>query len=490
MSNENQSFAKVLGSKEVLALAFGAMIGWGWIVLTSDWIKSAGSYGAIIAMAIGSVIIIFIGLCYAELAAAMPQEGGAQVFTFRALGHSTSFICSWSLILGYVSVVAFEAVALPTVLDNLTPGYQQIFLWNIAGWDVYLTWVLVGMAGTVLMVVLNYFGVQNASAFQTMVTFLIVIVGAAFFVAALFNGDTANLAPHFNEVAPENSPLSPMWAGMLPVLMMVPFMFVGFDVIPQTAAEINLPAKSIGRLLILSVFAAMFFYCAIIFGVSMALPHEAFNTDKLGTPLAMQVVFGDSPWAAKVMVIAGLAGIVTSWNAFFIGGSRAIYSLSHARMLPEFLGRLHPKYKTPHNAVLLIGICTFFAPLLGRPALLWFVNAGSLAIVIAYFCVCFSFLVLRRREPHMTRPFYVTHGLWVGVLATAGSIGLIYMYMPLSPSALSNQEWAIFLVWMLAGGVMYLVARRTYGTEESTRIMSADWDRTAEAVTQQAKKKK
>ena len=63
MNTENQSFAKVLGSKEVLALAFGAMIGWGWIVLTGDWIISAGSYGAIIAMAIGSVIIIFIGLC-------------------------------------------------------------------------------------------------------------------------------------------------------------------------------------------------------------------------------------------------------------------------------------------------------------------------------------------------------------------------------------------------------------------------------------------
>lgn len=286
-------------------------------------------------------------------------------------------------------------------------------------------------------------------------------------------------------MAKENSPFSPMWAGMLPVLMMVPFMFVGFDVIPQTAAEIDLPAKSIGRLLIISVFAAMFFYCSIIFGVSLALPQEAMDAKILSTPQAMQAVFFDSPWAAKIMVIAGLAGIVTSWNAFFIGGSRAIYALAHARMLPEFLGRLHPKYKTPHNAVLLIGICTFFAPLLGRPALLWFVNAGSLAIVIAYFCVCLSFLVLRRREPGMARPFYVKHGLWVGVIATAGSVGLIYMYMPLSPSALSLQEWAIFGVWMFAGACMYLVARRKFGTAESTRIMSADWDRTAAMVRQE-----
>jgi len=84
---QKEAFAKVLGSKEVLALAFGAMIGWGWIVLTGDWIQAAGSMGAILAMALGSLIIVFIGLAYAELAAAMPKAGGAQVFTQRAFGR-------------------------------------------------------------------------------------------------------------------------------------------------------------------------------------------------------------------------------------------------------------------------------------------------------------------------------------------------------------------------------------------------------------------
>ena len=476
MSEQNHhQFERILGKKEVFALAFGAMIGWGWIVLTGTWVQTAGSIGAILSLGIGAIIIMFIGLAYAELCAAMPHEGGEHIFSYRAMGHSASFLCTWAIILGYVSVVAFEAVALPTVVDHVVPNYQKILLWNVAGWDVYLTWALVGMVGTVAVTWINLVGVQTASKVQTVVTALIVLVGVAFVLAAPFGGSFANLSPMFNETPVEGSPFPALIAGMLPVLMMVPFMFVGFDVIPQAASEINMPAKSIGKMLLISVFAATVFYCAIVLGVGLALDESQMSPDVLSTPQAMQIVY-NSPLAAKIMVLAGLAGIITSWNAFFIGGSRAIYAMAQAKLLPAFLAKLHPKYKTPTNAILLIAIPTFFAPLLGRKALLWFVNAGSLAIVIAYFMVCISFLVLRRREPNMPRPFRVKNGTLVGFIACLLSLGLIYMYLPFSPSALSVEEWVIFWAWMLLGLVMYLVARKQFGLKESDRIMRAQWE--------------
>lgn len=471
-------FIRILGKKEVFALAFGAMIGWGWIVLTGTWVQTAGSIGAVLSLAIGAVIIMFIGLAYAELCAAMPHEGGEHIFSYRAMGHSASFLCTWAIILGYVSVVAFEAVALPTVLDHVTPNYQKIYLWNVAGWDVYLTWALVGMLGTVAVTWINFIGVQAAARVQTAVTVLIVLVGLAFVLAAPFGGSFDNLAPMFNQTPDPNSPFSPLIAGMLPVLMMVPFMFVGFDVIPQAASEINMPARSIGKMLLVSVVAATIFYCSIVFGVGLALDETQMSEDVLSTPQAMQVVYNSS-LAAKIMVLAGLAGIITSWNAFFIGGSRAIYAMAHAKMLPSFLARLHPKYKTPTNAILLIAIPTFLAPLLGRKALLWFVNAGSLAIVIAYFMVCVSFLVLRRREPDMPRPFRVKNGTLIGFIACLLSLGMIYMYLPFSPSALSTEEWVIFWGWMLLGLVMYLVARKQFGVKESDRLIRAQWEEDA-----------
>lgn len=484
----NQDFAKVLGKKEAFTLAFGAMIGWGWIVLSGDWVQDAGSLGATLALAFGAVIIMFIGLCYAELCSAMPYEGGEHIFSYRAMGHSASFLCTWAIILGYVSVVAFEAVALPTVLDNLIPGYQKGYMWNLMGQpqntkdvvagirsgDVYFTWVLVGMLGTVAVTWLNYVGIQTAAKFQTFVTWLIVIVGVAFVVAAPFGGDISNLQPFFNENPREGSPFPAILANMLPVLMMVPFMFVGFDVIPQAAAEINLPQREIGKMLLWSVVAATVFYCSIVLGVGIALNEAQLKDASLPTVSAMQAVF-NSPLAAKIMIIAGVAGIVTSWNAFFIGGSRAIYAMAHAKMLPAFLGKLHPKYKTPTNAVLLIGALTIIAPLFGRKAMVWLVDAGSFSIVIAYFMVCMSLLILRRREPNMPRPFRLKKGIFIGAAGCCLSVFLGYMYLPLSPAALTPEEWIIFGGWMLLGFIFYSIARSKYGTADSDRIMEAEW---------------
>ena len=152
------SFVRLLGRRDVLALAFGAMIGWSWVVLTGTWIVSAGTLGAVTAFLVGGIVIILIGLTYAELASAMPFAGGEHVYSERALGRGASFVCTWAIILGYVSVVAFEAVALPTVVGSLLPGLDKVFLWSVAGWDVYLTWVLVGVAGSIVMTVINIIG--------------------------------------------------------------------------------------------------------------------------------------------------------------------------------------------------------------------------------------------------------------------------------------------------------------------------------------------
>ena len=100
---QETKFVRVLTRREVLALAFGAMVGWSWVVLSADWIKSAGTIGAILAFITGGGIMIVIGLTYAELASALPFAGGEHVYSQRALGSVASFICTWSIILGYVS---------------------------------------------------------------------------------------------------------------------------------------------------------------------------------------------------------------------------------------------------------------------------------------------------------------------------------------------------------------------------------------------------
>tara|TARA_B100001250_G_scaffold273642_1_gene236317 strand:+ start:2573 stop:3952 length:1380 start_codon:yes stop_codon:yes gene_type:complete len=448
-SNPQTSFLRVLGRRDALALAFGAMIGWSWVVLSATWIQSAGTLGAIIAFLFGGSIMIVIGLTYAELASALPFAGGEHVYSERALGSGASFICTWSIILGYVSVVTFEAVALPTVLDSLIPGLDKFYLWTVAGWDVYLTWVLVGVAGAVLMTLVNIRGVRMAAVVQSTVVGVILLVGALFVLGSLTGGDTENFRPLFQDGI----------SGITLVLVMVPFMFVGFDTIPQAAEEIDLPFRDIGSVLMLSVFMAIAWYSLIVVGVGLMLNVDQFGDSDVIAAEANSLIYGEVGRLA--MLGAGLAGIITSWNAFIVGGSRAIYALARADLLPSIFGELHSRYRTPKNAILLIGAVSVLGPLFGRPVLIWLVDAGGFGIVIAYGMVAWSFLVLRRKEPDLPRPYRVKFGRTVGVLALILSVGLGFLYLPGSPSALIwPQEWAILIGWSVLGAILFLLSRK------------------------------
>ena len=449
----NGHFIRVIRRKEVFALSFGAMIGWSWVALTGNWIDAAGSLGAILAFLIGGAVVVFVGLTYAELASAMPQAGGEHVYSHRALGRTASFICTWAILLGYVSVVAFEAVALPTVTDYLFPGFSRIYLWTIGGWDVYLTWVLVGVVAAVAVTAINILGIRTAAKVQVLATTLILLVGLLLVGGGIAAGTGSHMQPYFTDGV----------TGLLGVLVMVPFMFVGFDVIPQSAEEVDIPFPEIGRILVLSILVAVAWYVAMIWAVSVGLSAEARSASGLPTADAMAVLFGGS-WAGKLLVVGGIGGILTSWNAFLIGGSRAVYALARAGQLPASLGELHPRFNTPHKALLLIGALSVLAPFFGRPALVWLVDAGGLGIVVAYAFVAWSFLALRRNEPDMERPYRVRRGRFIGWTALILSIGLGILYLPGSPAALVwPQEWAIVAGWIVLGLVLVLMAGRNHG---------------------------
>ena len=100
MDKKQSEFDKVFSAWDILVIAFGAMIGWGWVVSSGSWITKGGVLGAALGFVLGGIMIFFVGLTYAELTAAMPQCGGEHVFSYRAMGPTGSFICTWAIILG------------------------------------------------------------------------------------------------------------------------------------------------------------------------------------------------------------------------------------------------------------------------------------------------------------------------------------------------------------------------------------------------------
>jgi APA family basic amino acid/polyamine antiporter len=445
MPESTSRLARVLKTKDVLTLAFGAIIGWSWVLMTGYWLSSGGSVGTLLAFATGGFAIVLIGLTYAELAAAMPVVGGEHVYTRRALGEGASFVCSWALVMAYVTVCLFESVALPTALVYLLPDIRFATLWTVEGAAVDLGFVLVGIGGACAMTWVNYVGIRTAAFVQNVITLTILGAGLMLITGAAFAGERENLEP----LLPHG------FAGMLTVLIMVPAMLVGFDVIPQSAEEIDLPPRRIGWLLVASLSLAVTFYGLVTLAVALGLPASGRAPDSLATADAATALW-QSPWAGTLLVIGGVGGILTSWNAFIVGASRVLLAMAESGVLPRAFARIHPRYKTPYVAILAIGVASMISPLFGRTILVWLIDAGSLAVMVAYVLVAVAFLVLRRREPELPRPFRVPAGGLVGVLALVLGASLITLYLPGSPSALLwPQEWVIVLGWALLGFIVY-----------------------------------
>ena len=279
MEKKKSEFDKVLGAWDILVIAFGAMIGWGWVVSTGSWIEKGGVIGAALGFIIGGIMIFFVGMTYAELTAAMPQCGGEHVFSYRAMGAVGSFICTWMIVLGYVSVACFEACAFPTIITYLWPGFLKGYLYTVAGFDIYASWLIVAIVLAFIIMVINILGAKTAAILQTILTCIIGGAGILLIVASIINGSVDNMSGQM--FASSNSGVN--IKAIIGVASLSPFYFIGFDVIPQAAEEINVPAKKIGKILILSVVLAVIFYALIIIAVGFVMNPQAISDSQNAT---------------------------------------------------------------------------------------------------------------------------------------------------------------------------------------------------------------
>lgn len=471
VSNRESEFSKVLNTGDVLVVAFGAMIGWGWVVSSGQWITSGGVLGTVLGFIIGGIMIYFVGLCYAELTTAMPKCGGEHVFSYKAFGSIGAYICTWSIILSYIGVVCYEAVSFPTILQYVFPKIARGYLYSVGGFDIYFTWLLIAIGMALLILFLNIIGMKKAARFQKILTCVIAAVGIALVAGAAYSGNVSNLQ---NQLLIGDTS-GEIIQNIAKVAIMTPFFLFGFDVIPQAAEEINVPLKKLGKMMIFSIIMAVSFYVLVVLVVGYVMDAGQIKTSTssatgLVTADAMGVAFNNANMA-KVLIIGGLCGIVTSWNSFLIGGSRALYSMSVSYMLPRKFAVLHKKYNTPVNSLLLIGALSVISPFFGRSMLVWIVDAGNFACCFAYCIVSLSFIVLRRKEADMRRPYKVKHYKFVGIVAVIMSGTMSAMYIiPETNCTLVWQEWIIVGGWILLGIIMAYISKKKYGDKFANLI--------------------
>ena len=455
---ENKTLKRSLKFRDILILAFSTMIGWGWVSLTGSWSVQGGMLGACLAFAFGAVLCIFVGLTYCELTPMLPYAGGELVFSYKAMGYHASWFTGWMITFAYVGVAAWEGPALATAIDYIIPIPKLGYLYTVAGFDVYFTWLLIPAVVGGILIYINFKGISISAKFQAIVTAILAIGGVIFAAVSVIKGDISNAT----------TSLFTSTNGVFAVVLAVPAMFVGFDVIPQAAEEMDLPLKKIPKAIIASICLAAGWYILMIVSASLAAPASVLSESGLSVVNAVNHATAGT-LVGKLIIVTAIMGILTSWNGFIIGATRVLYAMGRAKMLPKIFGSFHEKYRTPSFSTLFIGLITILTPLLGKNSLGWFVDASSFGTVTAYLMVALSFVVLRFKHPDIERPFKVKHGKLIGLIAVFIAVSFFSLYLPIGPSSLTGIEWVIVSVWVGLGLIFYLISLKGIKKNEKVR---------------------
>lgn len=300
-------------------------------MLPSDWIGTAGPVGALLGLTIGGGLMILVGVSYGFLARVFPVSGGAFAYTLVGFGRTHAFICAWFMTLGYVSIVALNASALGLLGKRVLPQVaEQVYLYDIAGWEVYLGEVLIATSALLIFAWINVRGGGGSARLQFWMC--VVMVSAVLFIllGVLFapQSQITNLDPAF---PPETAPI----AGVLAIVAIAPWAFIGFDNIPQTAEEFKFSSTMAFRLILWSLIAATAVYLAMILVTASGQPWQRLLGEQPVWATADVVTNSLGITGLLVLCIAAGMGIATGLNGFYVASSRVLLSTTREYWTPS-----------------------------------------------------------------------------------------------------------------------------------------------------------
>ncbi|MDN6160763.1 MAG: APC family permease, partial [Staphylococcus equorum] len=410
---------KSLSPLGILSLALGSIIGWGTFVMPGDlFLESAGPLGTAIGISLGALAMIIISHSYGYMVKKYPVAGGEFAYAFKGFGRTHAFIAAWFLGLSYLSIVPLNATALGLIGRFIFPGIlQQGYLYTIAGWDVYLGEIILASLVLIFLAWISAQGVSISGKIQTIMTFSLVGAILLLLGVSLFHTKTnfSNLQPAFpQDVTPIKSALS--------ILAIAPWLYVGFDTIPQAAEEFDFSAGKAYLLMSGSILFGAFIYIAMNTITAIVFPWEELmaQAPQWATGLAVEELMGNI--GLFILAVALLSSILAGITGFYMASSRLLLSMARAKALPAWFGKIDPIHNTPINAILFVLMISLLAPWFGRQVLTWVVDMASVGAAIGYFYTSATAFRLARQEENKGLQ-KVTSAL--GVLLSIAFIGLL-----------------------------------------------------------------
>ena len=441
---------RTLGWPHLIALGVGAIVGTGILTLTGVGAALAGP-GVILSFLIAGAICAAAALAYAELATMIPQSGSAYTYSYVAVGETIAWIVGWSLILEYSVVCSTVAVG----WSGYFTGFMNGMGWTIptalangpdvAGGIINLPAVaIIAVVAGLLLI-----GTRESATLNVVLVALKIAALAMFVAITLPAFKVANFHPFmphgfFQHLDPDDTK-----RGVMAAASIIFFAFYGFDAVSTAAEEAKDPKRDLTIGIVGSMLACVVIYMGVAASAIGAVPVAQFANS--AEPLAVVLRMLGSAKAAVLFGAVAVVALPTVILAFLFGQTRIFFVMARDRLLPEQLGRVHPRSGVPVavtiGTAIIVAVIAAFLPLAEIAAL---ANAGTLCAFVA---VGASMLILRRREPDRARAFRTPLAPLVGAVAILGCLYLFWN-LPLGTQLR-------FFAWNALGLVVYvLYARR------------------------------
>ena len=438
------TLARKLRAVDYFTLGWGTMVGVGWLVIMDDWLLRGGSLGTALGFLIGGALLLPIGWVYGKLVMAMPDAAGEIAYTSSVFPRSVSFAAGWMMTLAYFIVCPWEAVALGRIAAYIFPSLDSTEIYRVAGRPVYLPHLIVGLALTVVLTVLNYRGVRLSATFQNWTSFGTLALFVAFVAAGASRGSVGHLAPLFS-----HTPL----VSILLVIQIVPYFMTGFESVGKAAEEADPEFRAHGffRAIWMAIVIGTLFYACIVAAVSFVSPWRHLTGEKFMTAVAFQQAVG-GPWIVNVILAAALFSLFKCFNGNFVAASRLFFALGRRGMIVSAVGKIHPRFQTPSVSVLCVGIATAACMSLGDAILVPVTEVGSVACAVGWAAACASCLAWALWKPDVLKLSAGDAAAAIFGLVIAIALALMKI-IPLIPGHFTMYEWIALASWCVLGAI-------------------------------------
>src|SRR6202790_2259385 len=381
--------ARKLNLWNYFALGFGTMIGTGWVVLMDDWLSRGGPFGAMWAYAIGGVLLLPVGYTYGQWVKRLPDAAGEAAYTAQVFPPFVSYITGWIMLLAYFIVCPWEAVALGKIAAYIFPSLDSFELYRVAGQPVFLPRLILGVALTLLLATINYRGIRLSANFQKTMSSMVLLIFLTLVGISAVRGAPANFHPAFHTTP---------FLSILLTLQIVPYFMTGFESVPKYAEEANADfhQTSYMQAIGLALGVGALFYALSITAVAYIAPWQSLLGKRFATAIAFEHGLGKH-WPVQLILVMAMFGLFQCFNGNFAASTRMIFAFGRNGSVPAPVGRIHSRFQTPSNAVLLIGAATLAALFLGDAILVPITEVGSAASAFGWLASCVSPLAVTSR---------------------------------------------------------------------------------------------